>query len=108
MWSLADLCAELLHLQLRKPSSLRTGNWEKRPLDVDQLFYAAADAYAGVRLWQVVMHGSVCPSFLIEYCTSTSVMSVRRNQVYGGWGLRNWHCYRSARYCCGFTQSHAG
>lgn len=53
MWSLADLCAELLGLQLRKPSSLRTGNWEKRSLDVDQLFYAAADAYAGVRLWQV-------------------------------------------------------
>ncbi|CAM9217823.1 unnamed protein product [Scytosiphon promiscuus] len=54
MWSLADLCAELLHVQLRKPSSLRTSNWEKRPLHVDQLFYAAADAYAGVRLWQVL------------------------------------------------------
>ncbi|CAM9349247.1 unnamed protein product, partial [Hapterophycus canaliculatus] len=54
MWSLADLCSELLHLELRKPSSLRTGKWEKRPLHVDQLFYAAADAYAGVRLWQVL------------------------------------------------------
>lgn len=53
MWSLADLCDELLHLQLRKPSLLRTGSWEKRPLSVDQLFYAAADAYAGMRLWQV-------------------------------------------------------
>ncbi|CAM9408778.1 unnamed protein product, partial [Pylaiella littoralis] len=56
MWSLADLCAEVLQLELRKPSSLRTGSWERCPLSVDQLFYAAADAYAGLRLWQV-MHG---------------------------------------------------
>eukprot|EP00903_Cladosiphon_okamuranus_P013350 g12442.t2 len=54
MWSLADLCDELLQLELRKPSSLRTGSWEKQPLSVDQLFYAAADAYAGLRLWQVM------------------------------------------------------
>lgn len=53
MWSLADLCAEMLQLELRKPSSLRTGSWEKSPLSVDQLFYAAADAYAGLRIWQV-------------------------------------------------------
>ncbi len=53
MWSLADLCADMLQLELEKPSSLRTGNWEKRPLSVDQLFYAATDAYAGLRLWQV-------------------------------------------------------
>lgn len=53
MWSLADLCAEVLELELKKPASLRTGSWEKRPLSVDQLFYAAADAYAGLRLWQV-------------------------------------------------------
>ena len=55
MWSLADLCDEVLQLELRKPSSLRTGSWEKRPLSVDQLLYAAADAYAGLRLWQVRM-----------------------------------------------------
>lgn len=55
MWSLADLCEELLQLELRKPNSLRTGSWEKRPLSVDQLFYAAADACAGLRLWQVRM-----------------------------------------------------
>lgn len=54
MWSLADLCAEVLELDLKKPASLRTGSWEKRPLSVDQLFYAAADAYAGLRLWQVI------------------------------------------------------
>lgn len=53
MWSLADLCAEMLHLDLRKPNELRRGSWEKRPLSVDQLFYAAGDAYAGLRLWQV-------------------------------------------------------
>ncbi|CAN0168158.1 unnamed protein product, partial [Ectocarpus sp. 13 AM-2016] len=50
MWSLADLCAEVLDLELKKPACLRTGSWEKRPLSVDQLFYAAADAYAGLRL----------------------------------------------------------
>ncbi|CAN0396973.1 unnamed protein product [Ectocarpus sp. 12 AP-2014] len=54
MWSLADLCAEVLDLELKKPASLRTGSWEKRPLSVDQLFYAAADAYAGLRLWQTM------------------------------------------------------
>ncbi|CAM9208966.1 unnamed protein product [Ectocarpus sp. 4 AP-2014] len=54
MWSLADLCAEVLELELKKPASLRTGSWEKRPLSVDQLFYAAADAYAGLRLWQTM------------------------------------------------------
>lgn len=53
MWSLADLTDEMLGLQLRKPDGLRRGNWEKRPLSVDQLEYAAADAYAGLRLWQV-------------------------------------------------------
>lgn len=53
MWSLADLCAEVLELELRKPHDLRRGNWEKRPLSVDQLSYAATDAYAGLRLWQV-------------------------------------------------------
>lgn len=53
MWSLADLCAEMLGLQLSKPNDLRRSSWEKRPLSVDQLFYAAADAYAGLRLWQV-------------------------------------------------------
>lgn len=53
MWSLADLADEMLGVQLRKPQDLRTGNWEKRPLSVKQLEYAAGDAYAGLRLWQV-------------------------------------------------------
>lgn len=57
MWSLADLCSEMLDLELRKPNEVRTGSWEKRPLSVDQLFYAAADAYAGLRLWQVRLTG---------------------------------------------------
>eukprot|EP00904_Undaria_pinnatifida_P014113 jgi/Undpi1/9832/HiC_scaffold_27.g12286.m1 len=54
MWSLSDLCAQVLDLDLAKPDALRKGSWEKRPLNLDQLFYAAADAYAGLRLWQVM------------------------------------------------------
>lgn len=53
MWSLADLTAEMMGLQLVKPQALRSGDWERRPLSVDQLEYAARDAYAGMRLWQV-------------------------------------------------------
>lgn len=59
MWSLAGLCAQVLDLDLAKPDALRKGTWEKRPLDLDQLFYAAADAYAGLRLWQVCV-SSAC------------------------------------------------
>ena len=58
MWSLADLCAQVLDLDLAKPDALRKGSWEKRPLNVDQLFYAAADAYAGLRIWQVRLGSS--------------------------------------------------
>lgn len=53
MRSLADLCRQILGLELPKPEGVRRGNWEKRPLTVDQLEYAALDSYAGLRLWQV-------------------------------------------------------
>lgn len=59
MWSLADLCREIMKLDLAKPQDLRISNWEKNPLSVQQLGYAATDAYAGLRLWQVKGRGAL-------------------------------------------------
>lgn len=58
-WSLADLCREMMKLDLAKPRDLRISNWEKVPLSVQQLNYAATDAYAGLRLWQVKGRGAL-------------------------------------------------
>lgn len=97
MWSLADLCNELLQLELRKPSSLRTGSWEKQPLSVDQLFYAAADAHAGVRLWQVRSFGSYFPKYVgMYFVKSLRVAVVTCNGCSCRWRRRRVY-YRTAQ-----------
>jgi len=52
--SLATLCSRVLGRSLTKPSALRISNWEASPLTYDQLSYAATDAYAGLRVFDVL------------------------------------------------------
>ncbi|KAL0047414.1 hypothetical protein WJX82_002778 [Trebouxia sp. C0006] len=53
-WSLAGLMQELLHLTLDKGIDIRCSNWETCPLSSEQKAYAATDAYAAVKLYQVL------------------------------------------------------
>jgi hypothetical protein len=52
--SLATLCLRVLGRSLIKPSALRISNWEASPLSYEQLSYAATDAYAGLRVFDVL------------------------------------------------------
>jgi ribonuclease D len=40
-------------LQVEKPPKQRISDWEQLPLSPDQRHYAATDAYASLRLYQV-------------------------------------------------------
>jgi hypothetical protein len=44
---------ELLQLTLYKGTDIRCSNWETCPLSFEQKAYAATDAYAAVKLYQV-------------------------------------------------------
>lgn len=50
-WSLAALTEATLRRNLPKPSAVRCGNWEKKPLDDVQKRYAALDSYASLAVW---------------------------------------------------------
>lgn len=53
--SLADLCARVLHKRLSKNVSERTSNWWSNPqLTTTQIRYAALDAYASRRIFEVL------------------------------------------------------
>jgi ribonuclease D len=45
---LAGLVEEVLNKQLPKPSGVRCGNWEARPLSQKQKLYAALDVFASL------------------------------------------------------------
>ena len=49
----AGLTQELLHLNLDKGTDIRCSNWEVCPLSAEQKAYAANDAYAAVKVYQV-------------------------------------------------------
>lgn len=51
-WSLAGLVAALLRLRLEKSQALRCSDWEG-PLTGEQRRYAATDAWASLRCWEV-------------------------------------------------------
>ncbi|KAM7253098.1 hypothetical protein ACFE04_025716 [Oxalis oulophora] len=53
-WSLGSLMETLIGKQVEKPSKIRLGNWEYRPLSKDQLHYAATDAFASWHLYEVL------------------------------------------------------
>jgi len=46
--ALAGLVEEVLTRQLPKPTGVRCGNWEARPLSQDQNMYAALDVFASL------------------------------------------------------------
>ena len=48
----AGLAEALLKVCIEKNHTLRTGNWEKWPLDAAQQQYAALDAYAALLLYK--------------------------------------------------------
>ena len=49
----AGLTQDLLHLSLDKGSDIRCSNWEVCPLSAQQKAYAANDAYAAIKVYQV-------------------------------------------------------
>lgn len=53
-WSLAGLVSLLLRLRLEKSQAVRCSNWEARPpLSGEQQAYAATDAWASLRVYEV-------------------------------------------------------
>lgn len=53
-WSLAALLQHLLRLRLPKSQAVRCSNWEARPpLSLEQQHYAATDAWASLRCYEV-------------------------------------------------------
>ena len=56
--SLKDLSKNLLGLQLNKPHHIRLSeDWTNVPLTVDQIRYAALDAYAGIMIYFAILEG---------------------------------------------------
>ncbi|PRW57233.1 Werner syndrome-like exonuclease [Chlorella sorokiniana] len=54
-WSLAGLVSLLLRLRLEKSQAVRCSNWEARPpLSGEQQAYAATDAWASLRVYEVL------------------------------------------------------
>ncbi|GFQ04281.1 werner syndrome-like exonuclease [Phtheirospermum japonicum] len=53
-WSLSSLTEMLICRKLPKPNKIRLGNWEVDVLSMDQIKYAATDAYVSWYLYQVL------------------------------------------------------
>lgn len=51
-WCMASLTEKLICKQLPKPGKIRLGNWEADNLSMEQLQYAATDAFASWYLYQ--------------------------------------------------------
>lgn len=73
-WSLAGLVSLLLHLRLEKSQAVRCSNWEARPpLSGEQHAYAATDAWASLRVYEVShFWGVAAPSERME-CLSAEL-----------------------------------
>ena len=56
-WSLAGLVGRLLGLRLEKGQRVRCGDWERLHLSPEQRHYAATDAWASLRVYEVCGHG---------------------------------------------------
>ncbi len=62
----ADLVGRMLQRQLAKQQWLRCSDWEQRPLTNEQIAYAATDAFASFRVWEVRLTNpsdSICPCY---------------------------------------------
>ncbi|GAV82112.1 DNA_pol_A_exo1 domain-containing protein [Cephalotus follicularis] len=53
-WSLGSLTEILVSKELQKPSCIRLGNWEANVLSMEQLQYAATDAFSSWHIHQVL------------------------------------------------------
>ncbi|KAK9138450.1 hypothetical protein Sjap_009044 [Stephania japonica] len=53
-WSLASLTEMLTCKELEKPNKIRLGNWEVQILSLEQLRYAATDAFVSWHLYQIL------------------------------------------------------
>ena len=62
---LAGLSECLLGRRLAKSQSLRCSNWEARPLCTEQQQYAALDAVASLRLYEVSLPPDNCGCYLL-------------------------------------------
>ena len=49
---LKALAKDLLGIELEKPKAVAMSNWEKFPLTVEQIHYAALDAWVGLKIYQ--------------------------------------------------------
>lgn len=68
--SLRTLCCELLSQNLSKDEDVRCGNWEAVPLSQTQVDYAATDAWAGYRCFEV-LHSRAPKSLEASLATSS-------------------------------------
>lgn len=46
-WNLNDICHSIYNVELLKDKKIRMGNWERCPLNNEQILYAATDSLAG-------------------------------------------------------------
>ncbi len=53
-WSLEGLCRNVLRMRMNKDSSIRCGQWDDFPLDDQQRLYAATDAYACIKIYNIL------------------------------------------------------
>ena len=74
--SLQDLVTQMLGLKLDKPESIRLSeDWTNVPLNVDQVRYAALDAYASILVYWAIFLGQdpifddYCPAAIKPGCT---------------------------------------
>lgn len=59
---IADLTERVLRARLAKPQELRLSDWEAQPLSPAQASYAALDAFACLRIHEVL-----APLYLVKY-----------------------------------------
>lgn len=79
-WSLAALVCHLMRLRLEKSQQLRCGNWEVRPpLSLEQQVYAATDAWASLRCYEIL---SKMPVVATAACTAPTTTA--DGQLSGG------------------------
>ncbi|PKA46221.1 Werner Syndrome-like exonuclease [Apostasia shenzhenica] len=71
-WGLCSLTERVTCKQLPKPSKIRLGNWEADELSMEQLHYAATDAFASWYLYQVL---KTFPDPEPEACIGGDLMS---------------------------------
>ena len=66
---------------IEKDQTLRTGNWERWPLNAEQQQYAALDAYASLLIYQVSIHANFALDVLKE--TISALPCLERIGIYG-------------------------